>query len=54
MTTAEARKMFEAAIANAKTAEERDNIRLCMEYFTNEAFKTTLHDFVAEKVAAKA
>lgn len=46
-TAADARAIFETAIANATTSEQADNARLLCEYFCNPAFRKAMQNEVA-------
>ena len=44
---ADARAIFETAIANATTSEQADNARLLCEYFCNPTFRKAMQNEVA-------
>lgn len=46
MTNTEARAYFDAAIALATNPDTIARLELCREYFTNEDFRSALHDHV--------
>ncbi len=48
MTNLEAREVFNAAILEAKTEEQKDKIEMIREYFCNPEFRIALGDFVFE------
>ncbi len=52
MTTAQAREVFNQAIAAMTDDEQVAKAELCREYFCNDEFRANLHNFVAEQVAA--